>query len=319
MSRPQTSGGQPREAVRCGNCDELAGPHFCPHCGQEVDARHGPLWAVGREFLSDWLSLDSQLLRSLRALLRPARLSELYLSGKRAPFLRPFRLYLVASLVLFSTVLTLDTPDVAEYDIILGGQSIGQASTEANHARQLQIGSETATVRKSLDLLNDQTTLGRLTIHLAGDRIERVQALPPEQAVEMLFTGLRRTLPLTLILFVPLLALGLKLLYIRRRALHHLYLDHLVFAVHFQSALFFGLSATWLIGRLARFELPGNLIAAVVAIVALIWVYLPFALRKFYRQSRLWTGLKTLAVLYLYSELLSLIISVSALVGIWGV
>ena len=88
------SGGK---TTRCRNCGEAAGPRFCAYCGQELEARQGPLLEVGRELLSDWLSLDSQLLRSFRALARPGRLSEVYLAGKRAPFLRPFRLYLVAS------------------------------------------------------------------------------------------------------------------------------------------------------------------------------------------------------------------------------
>lgn len=307
------------ETVRCANCGEPAGPRFCPHCGQEVEARHGPLWEVGGDLLSSWLSLDSRLLRSLRALLRPARLSKLYLSGKRAPFLRPFRLYLVASVVLFSTVLTLDKPDAREWDIKIGGQRVGsQAPANPADAPNFQAGSKTGKVRKALELLDHDSLTGRFMLKLVGDRVDRLRAMPPQQAVDRLFAGWRRTLPPMLILFVPLLALGLKLLYIRRRADHHLYLDHLVFAVHFQAAFFFALSAVWLFNRLAQLELGGSLIAGVVVLVALLFVYLPMALRRFYGQSRLLTALKTFAVLYLYAQLFSLIMSVSMLVGLWG-
>ena len=93
------------DEIRCRNCGRTAGPRFCAHCGQEVEERRGPVLTVLREVLSDWLSLDSRLLRSLRALLVPGRLTGLHLDGKRAPYVRPFRLYLLASLVLFSTVL----------------------------------------------------------------------------------------------------------------------------------------------------------------------------------------------------------------------
>jgi hypothetical protein len=60
--------------------------------------------------------------------------------------------------------------------------------------------------------------------------------------------------------------------------------DHLAFALHFQSALFFALS-----------------------------------LRRFYGQSWRWTAVKTLAILFVYAQLLGLAVDLSTLVGIWGV
>ncbi len=282
-------------------------------------ARRGPLLEVGREFLSDWLSLDSQLFRSLAALVRPARLSELYLSGKRAPYLRPFRLYLVASLLLFSTLLTLEPPDAEGLDLFIGGERVGAGVAEMpTRSVEFRVGPNTTDkASRRLEFLDDSTLLGRLLVDIAGDRIGRLHALPAKKVLETLFLGLGRILPLALILFVPLLALGLKLLYIRRRARHHLYLDHLVFAVHFQAALFFALSATWLLTRLARLEIIGSVLAGTLVFVAILFVYLPKALSRFYGQSRLWTALKTIAVLYLYSQLLPFVVSLSALVAIW--
>ena len=92
-----------------------------------------------------------------------------------------------------------------------------------------------------------------------------------------------------------------------------------MFAVHYQTAFFFALSAAWLLSRLARFELAGSLISAVVVLFALLFVYLPWALRSFYGQSRRVTALKTFAVLFLYTQVLGLIVGVSTLVGIWNV
>ena len=123
---------------RCENCGQVAGPRFCPHCGQEVEPRRGPLLEVFSELVSEWLSFDSRLLRSLRALGRPGRLSELYLAGKRAPFLRPFRLYLLASVVLFSTLLTLEPPDEAGLNIYIGGELVISPATRDDQ-RDFQI------------------------------------------------------------------------------------------------------------------------------------------------------------------------------------
>ena len=289
--------------TRCSNCGERSGPRFCPHCGQETETRHGPLVAASREALADLLSLDSRLLRSLRALVRPGRLSELYLAGKRAPYLRPFRLYLAASLLLFSTLLTLEAPTGTDLNIYIANELVSSATP--------------GPVQKDIQLLENDTLLGRWMVGLYGDRIDRLRALPRQELLDMLFSGLRRMLPLTLILFVPFLALGLKLLYLRGRARHTLYLDHLVFSLHYQAALFFALSASWVVTRLAGLELLASSLVYAVGALGMLVVYLPLALRRFYGQSRLWTTVKTLVLLFVYLRLLSIAVGLSVIVAIW--
>jgi hypothetical protein len=292
-------------ARKCLNCGRDTGPAFCPHCGQEAEIRQGPLLEVVREVLDDWLSLDSRLLRSLQALLRPGRLSELYVAGKRAPFLRPFRLYLLASLVLFSTALTFEVPANTDFDVWIGGELVG-----------VEVGGK---VKRELSFLGDRDSPARWYGQLGAERADRLRQLPREEILELLFGGMRRMLPLTLILFVPFLALGLKLLYVRGRSRHSHYLEHLTFALHFQSALFFAVTLGWLGAWPVGASLMPSLIASVVAFVLMVFVYLPLALRRFYGQSRRWTAIKALAVIFLYSQLLGLAVDLSVLVGIWGV
>ena len=59
---------------------------------------------------------------------------------------------------------------------------------------------------------------------------QRLRQLPRGEILEMLFAGMRRLLPTTLILFAPFLAAGLKLLYVRGKARRSDYPDHLAFA-----------------------------------------------------------------------------------------
>ncbi len=296
--------GSGKRAERCLNCGRDTGPRFCPHCGQEAEIRQGPLLDVGREVLADWLSLDSRLVRSLRALLRPGRLSELYVEGKRAPFLRPFRLYLLASLVLFSTVLTLEAPVDTGLELRVGGKLVGAESRDKVHG--------------SLEFLGGKGP-ARWILALAGERVDRLLELPRQEILDLLFAGLRRMLPTVLIFFAPFLALGLKLLYVRGRANRSQYLEHLAFSLHFQSALFFALSLAWLITRPLGAEIVASAIAYGVTGLVMILVYLPVSLRRFYGQSWRWTALKTLAVLFVYSQLLGLAVDLSVLVGIWDV
>lgn len=294
---------------RCRNCGEAAGPRFCPQCGQELAARYGPLRQVAHEVLSDWISLDSRLVRSLATLVRPGLLSERYVGGKRAPYLRPFRLYMLASLLLFSTILTLESPDAREYEIYIGGELIGAPAS-------------TGKVHRELSLWEEDSYLGRRLVDLRREQIDRLKELPKQEIVDRLFASWRRTLPITLIVFVPFLALGLKILYhplrrtTRERAVHTLYIDHLIFSFHFQSALFMAGAAVWLLNRIAGIEFPRSALTFVAVLLLMLLAYLPLALRRFYRESWLRTAIKSLAMLFVYSQLLGTTVWVSALAAI---
>lgn len=88
--------------MKCLNCGaDLSGP-FCAHCGQ----RDVPAYPSVREFIGDaWEEIsgwDGRFARTLVLLLRrPHQLTVETLEGRRARYVRPLRLYLVASLVYF--------------------------------------------------------------------------------------------------------------------------------------------------------------------------------------------------------------------------
>ena len=79
----------------CLNCGtELAGP-FCHFCGQPDRnfLRFFPV--LLREFLEDFLDLDSRFARTMKPLLfHPGRLTRDYLEGRRFRYTPPMRLYL---------------------------------------------------------------------------------------------------------------------------------------------------------------------------------------------------------------------------------
>ncbi len=249
------------------------------------------------------LSLDNKLFRSLRTLLQPGRLSELYVGGNRAPFLRPFRFYLLASVILFSTALTFDAPDAAGFDIFIGGERVGAAAA--------------GPARRSVELLDTSSIIGRWQASLATERIERFRSLPKQEVLDRLAAGWRQMLPSALILFVPFLALGLKLLYLRGKAAHSLYFDHLIFAFHYQTALFVAISLAWLTAWLLGGGLAAQVVAYVAAALVMLVVYMPLSLHRFYRQSRRWTAVKTIAVTFIYAQILVPIVNFSALITIW--
>lgn len=97
--KPEPEDASPSACLNCG--EKLLGD-FCWRCGQEATDFHRPLRSLAADFLDNVLNLDSKLLRTIGPLLfRPGRLTCEYLAGRRAPYVRPLKLYLLAALVCF--------------------------------------------------------------------------------------------------------------------------------------------------------------------------------------------------------------------------
>jgi hypothetical protein len=284
--------------MRCLNCGESAGPLFCGHCGQAIDDHRSPLLTLIGEALQEALSLDGRLLQTLAALRRPGVLTRRFLEGKRASFLSPVRLYLFTSVALFSSVLALPTPAADSVNVYVGGELL-------NGPRQAQ--------RTNITIATDNTAFGALVAGRQGEGLARLKAMPPQDMLDRLFSGLRSVLPLALIVFVPFLALALKVLYLRRRAL---YVDHLVFSAHFQAALFIVLAAVWALSRVTFLPLSWTLLLYLAAFLLMVLWYLPRSLRRVYDEGASLTAIKTLVLAFVYLQLLMNVVGLSVLLVI---
>jgi hypothetical protein len=98
----------------CANCEApLVGP-YCSQCGQRAADRIVPLHEMTQEWIEDLFEFDIRIFRTLPTFFfKPGRLTKEYVQGRRVRYVRPLRLYLVASFILF-TVLAFS--DVATID-----------------------------------------------------------------------------------------------------------------------------------------------------------------------------------------------------------
>jgi hypothetical protein len=85
----------------CRNCETtLLGP-WCFACGQAAHDTHRSAWHLAAETFENFFHADGRLWRTLaRLIYNPARLTQDYLAGKRAPQIPPLRLFLVVLLIL---------------------------------------------------------------------------------------------------------------------------------------------------------------------------------------------------------------------------
>lgn len=259
-------------ADTCLNCGEKLRGDFCWRCGQEAADFHRPLRSLASDFLDNVLNLDTKLLRTIRPLLfQPGRLTREYLAGRRAPYVRPLKLYLLAALLSFG-VMALWPQTVV--DVVV---------------------KDTPAEEKADDGVSPPP------FGIEGLDFEKALA-DPERFGQALTANLQRSL----FLLLPVFALLLKLLYLRRGIL---YLDHLVFALHFHAFAFVVLTAMVLIEAAG---IPPPVVApAGVASWLWIFVYLFLALRRVYGGSRLTAGLRFAALLISYG-----IVFVFALMGL---
>lgn len=269
----------------CPNCRAPISLNFCPSCGQATRDRRGPLLGVLGDLFTAFLAIDGRHLRTAIQLWIPGRLTELFLEGKRASYVPPVRVYFVASLLFFMLV-GFPAPRAENFNVWVNDMVIGREEPDPDLGNI------------QLSGLGKDSTVSRWVEPYLAPKLEKLQTMPAQGLVDGLFAGLERTVPTTLIFFVPLLALALKLLYIRRP---FFYVDHLVFALHFQSFMFL----IFVLVRAANLVLLAKLYPPLVTYVGAFFLILPAymiaAARRVYGQSWTKTIMKCglLGILYL--------------------
>ncbi|MCR9128658.1 MAG: DUF3667 domain-containing protein [Alphaproteobacteria bacterium] len=117
----------------CANCfTHLQGP-VCHNCGQLADEYHRPARGLLGELVEGLFALDGRVARTIPNLLgRPGRITRDYLKGRRARYMPPFRLYIIASLIFFLLVPGLDQASDGFSETAAG---VSQAMSEAGPTR----------------------------------------------------------------------------------------------------------------------------------------------------------------------------------------
>jgi hypothetical protein len=266
-------------AERCTNCGAAATGVYCARCGQRIEPHIHTVWGFTREATESLTHADSRLWRTLLTLLlKPGQLTREFLDGRRASYLPPFRLYLVLSLLFFVVASLLGEGDVVQLDRQTSAdERVGVAETKDD--------------RKSCEGLK-----------YGGpweDRLQPSFKRACEQAVadggRALWREFMTNVPRMLVLFLPLIAFVMMLMYWLPR---RYYVEHLLFFVHNHSFTFLLFLLLMLVTRPLPEGLGGLLTFA--ALVYAAW-YLFRAMRVVYGQGRILTLAKylTLAVAYL--------------------
>lgn len=296
-------------AASCPGCGAPVTGNFCANCGQRATGVKVSLGTLLREVLEDQFGVSGTLPRTLRALVfKPGFLTNEYLGLRLSPYLPPFRLYVVTSLLFFLVVglrATLAGP---------GLEPLPAPHTESSAAAPTPEPRPATRTRYGLEIdMSAEDWAERATVNLGNARLnEAVRArllavgdLPPEQAVGRMLRSLLENAPKVMFLLLPLYALVLKLLYVRGK---RLYVEHFIFALHVHAFVF----AVFLIMAVLPVLPP----VVQLGILLLPMVYTWAAMRRVYRQGRVKSTVKWLLLHGVYSVVIGLSIVAAMIAGL---
>ena len=279
------------------------------------------------DLISGFLSVDSRLAHSIPALLfRPGFLTREFLNGRRRHFLDPVRMF-IAIVAVFFLIFSLENGTVAQLNT--GQESTDSTGNHTNPGRDTLIMVGDIPVKfKINDKPNSIITIendGKNDDDLQLDvpNFERIKTLVNQEVTDtdqvLDSLGVEKTfwkrfwygevikfvksdfgdfkdyfmskLPWIVFSIIPVFALLLKLLYLRRKMY---YVDHLIFSFHLFSFIFLCGIVNISLKQLADVD-----IASWIMIANIIYIF--FAFKNFYLQGWFKTLSKLFILFLLYS------------------
>lgn len=118
----------------CLNCAAAVDNDFCPDCGQQTKTKRAPIIDVMRDALADFFAFDSRIFKSfLPLIVRPGRLTEMYLEGKRTQLISPVRMYIFVSFIFFFFVM----PDISSLNIDLKEMGVDDLGVDVDTEQKI--------------------------------------------------------------------------------------------------------------------------------------------------------------------------------------
>ena len=333
--------------THCENCGAELQGHWCAQCGQAAIEYRRSFRYVVADLLNEFLNWDSKFFTTIALLiLKPWRLTNEFLAGKRVRYVNPLRLYLLASILFFFAVNygakdlrlqpgKLSPKDRAELEADLKKGDLPPAAREQLEALLLESPSPSSSPQSTSPSPTTnipspppaaETDKQRQEYGKIGERPfvvfdEAKSTTPFERWIEarakekmgehgtkmgLFIATLFSNLPYMMLCCIPLFAFVLKILYIRR---HIFYIDHLIYALHIHTFAYVGIMLIVLATIGLNRVIPGSIAGWTIALLWIAFVVQIFlSIRRVYRQGWFISTLKffTGGLVYLVVLLLAL-------------
>jgi len=304
--------------THCENCGAQLQGHWCAKCGQPAIDYRRSFRHVIADLLNEFLNWDSKFFATIGLLLvRPWKLTNEFLAGHRVRYVHPLRLYLLASILFFFAVNygarglrfepgNLSPKDRAELEADLKKEDLPPAAREkleallrespASPAPSPQTTAPSPSPAPKTD--KQKQEFGKI-----GERpfvvFDQAKSTTPfESWIEarakekmgehgtkmgLFISTLFSNLPYMMLCCIPLFALVLKILYVRR---HIFYIDHLIYALHIHTFAYTGIMLIVLATIGLNRVIPGPIAGWTIALLWIAFLVQIFlSIRRVYRQG----------------------------------
>ena len=243
----ETPRAAPAADPHCRNCGALAAGDYCAVCGQETRVALPTARQFMREATGRLIAWDGRLWRTLATLVfRPGQLTKAYLAGRRRYYVRPARLFLAMSLILFA-VIRIQIGTTGTGDLLIFDKAPPKRAASA--AGEPDVAQRKSGISIGVDDDLKFTVAGPdsyLSIKLR-ERFDRFNRLTPTEKTEQIVDGALRYGTYVIFLLLPVFAALQLISYIGRAHRYpgrpKLYAEHLVYAAHLHTFSFLMLIA----------------------------------------------------------------------------
>ncbi|MDJ0928574.1 MAG: DUF3667 domain-containing protein [Gammaproteobacteria bacterium] len=288
----------------CLNCGTRLTGEYCANCGQRAHLKPLSLWELLKEFAEEFFDLDSKAWRSIVPLMfLPGRVTTDYFVGRRARHLSPLRLYLTASVLFFIIAAFTDNTIPVAWDDVDFDRAPPAVSdrTDVQDRRIAEAGGCEAILANAEARLSDYW---RDRAYTACQKVTADRGRSLERAAV-------DNIPIMMVVFIPVLALVMKLLY---PFSGRFYVEHVVFYLHYHAFGFFLMTLMILVYEFGTAIEWSRTAWRTVSVVSSCYmaIYLLIAMRRVYQQGWIATSAKFIALFFAY--LIGLSISFLAVV-----
>ncbi|MEO0882391.1 MAG: DUF3667 domain-containing protein [Pseudomonadota bacterium] len=304
----------------CPNCGATLTGEYCWNCGQSAKDMKQPIWALTRDVFDSILSIDGRVWKTVPALVfRPGHVTRAYLDGKRARYVPPFRLFLLASVAFFLLIFGMvERTGVLESDDLIRTFNARAAIADLPLEGKGKLGDQEGfdDVFNEDDTLNPEAVAefvrsiseesADFTDEDSAELVELIEGMDRFTASRQeVFSAVRIWAPRMSFMLVPfnILLLTAMHFWIRRIYVY----NHIIVALHMQTFLYLAASLAILFSSVSA-----GLGWAIFGISLPIYFYK--IMRKSYDTSRILTVLRTfLLLIFGFIGLILVVVGVSIL------
>jgi hypothetical protein len=299
----------------CPNCEFrfTETNNYCPNCGQENHTHKVPLKHYAVELLEAVFHFDTKIFVTLRDLIfKPGEITNNYNQNKRARYVPPLRIYIFISFIFFVLLsmsnnrvskklnvfpedddsIKFDLKTNFEDDKDTSGHYLLKEIRKTNGEDEHLIDQYFKARKKEVSWYN-RNVYRNMVKRKAG-------IFSPEEFTHKL----SKNISWLMFFLMPVFALYLRLLYLRRK---QYYSEHLIFSVHFHSVVFI-LFTFWVLQGMLKLNLG-------IYFFLLILAYLILFIKKVYTQSWTRTVVKSVVLVIIYGITIGIMLLVTLIIS----